>query len=616
VRFSASFFFFFLAFQLSAQLTDDSTKLVYGPHTVKFTSESMVKNNIEDRYSNPDTTVYLFEKYDIVDRTNRKYQSLGFLGSPLFDLSFDLPDQPGRTFGFNAYDRYWRSVYDIKYYDTKSPFMDVSVTLGGQRRSKIDFAYSRNVNEHWNLGFDLNRITADKQIGPEALGDRSVESASFDIYTHYENDEKPYSIAFSFTSLKHQVSDIGGVLVGENPTLADYFQYSTSETQLDDAQTIDKRTRIHVYHQYKLGSGFQVYHQLDLTNQEYAFTDFSTDDIGDKYANYYPQFLLNEDTTQERANFRSFVNEAGLKGDIKGAFYRFYIKRRSLTYDYKEAVESVKGENFVGTYLRFDWKDQFAVIGNGELSDEGAYLLKGQLKSELLTVSYTSVRSLPSFLVQSYSGNHHDWNNSFEPTFSNYLEGKLNVKWMGIELRPTASVKTINNFIYFNSDQEPEQVSSALLMNRAGASLAFNFFRTNADEHFRIENEAHVTQVSGAERNVMRLPSLLYSGRLFWRGLWFQNAVPVEVGGDVYFRTSYMGNQYTPVISQFYLQNDLNLDAYAAVDLFINMKIRSLRATFKWTHVNQQANNGYFATPYYPGQGAIFDFSVTWLFFD
>jgi len=616
VRFSASFFLLFLVLHLSAQLTDDSTKLVYGPHTVKRTNESLIKNNVDDRYSHPDTTVYLFEKYDIVDRMNRSHQSLGFLGSPLFDLTYGLPEEPGRTFGFSAYDNYWRSVDDIQYYDTKSPFMDVSVTLGGQRRSKIDFAYSRNVNEHWNLGFDLNRITADKQIGAEQLGDRSVESASFDIYTHYEHDEKPYSLAFSYTSLKHQVSDIGGVLVADDATRADYFQYSTSDTQLDDAQTIDQRNRLHLYHQYRLGSGFQLYHQADLTNQSYAFTDFSTDDTGDKYVNYYPQFLLNEDTTQERANFRSFVNEIGLKGDIKGAFYRFYVKRRALTYDYKEALEEARGENFIGTYLRFDWKDQFAVIGNGEVSDEGAYVLKSQLQSEVLAFSYTSMRALPSFMVQSYSGNHHEWTNDFKPTFSNYLEGKLFLKWMGIELTPSASIKTMSNFIYFTEEQAPAQVSSALLMNRVGGSLAFNFFRTNADEHFRIENQAHVMQVSGTERRVLRLPSLLYSGRLFWRGLWFQSAVPVEVGADVYVRTSYMGNQYSPVINQFYLQDELNLDAYTAVDAFINMKIRSLRATFKWTHINQRANDGYFATPFYPGQKAIFDFSVTWLFFD
>jgi hypothetical protein len=589
---------------------------VYGQHTVLYTNESFIKNNSENRYSNPDTTVYLFEKYDIVDRTNRRYQSLGFLGSPLYDLYFDLPDHPGRTFGFDGYDLYWKDINDIRYYDTKSPFMDVSVTLGGQRRSKIDFAYTRNVNEHWNLGFDMNRITADKQIGSEALGDRSVESASFDIYTHYENDEKPYSIAFSFTRLNHKVADIGGVLVGDNPNRADYFQYATSEIQLDNANTIDKRTRTHVFHQYKLGSGFQVYHQMDLTNQEYAFSDLSTDDTGDKYANYYPQFLLNEDTTQELATYRAFENEVGLKGDIKGAFYRFYLKRRALTYDHKERVEMTQAENYAGTYLRFDWKEKFAVIGNGELSDEGAYLLKGQIQSSLLAASYTSLRSLPDFLVQSYAGNHHAWENNFKPTFSNQIEGSLQLKWKSMEIVPMVNVKTITNYIYFSENQEPTQVESALLINKVGTSLSFNFFRTNVSEHFRFENEAFLTQISGAERDVIRVPTLLYSGRLFWRGLWFQNAVPVEVGGDVYYRTAYDGNQYTPVLGKFYLQNELNQEAYAAVDFFINMKIRNLRAALKWTHINQQANNGYFATPYYPGQRGIFDFSVTWLFFD
>lgn len=608
--------FLFIAGKALGQITDDSTKLVYGAHTTFFTNEHKVKNNVQDAYENPDTTVYKLELYDIVDRQDRRFQSLGFLGSPLHDLFLTVPDQPGRTFGFTGYNAYWRPADQIRYFDTRSPFFDVGVTLGGNRRSKIDIGFARNVNEHWNVGFNIHRITADKQIGSETIGDRATESSYFDLFTYYANDEKPYSIGFSLSRMKHQVADIGGILVAEDATRADYFQYNTSEVQLQDAVTVDLRNRWHLYHQYKLGSGLQVYHQLDFIRQEYAFTDYSTDGDVERFEAYYPDFLKNPDTTVERTNYQAFENEVGLKGTLKGVYYRFYAKRRSLVYNLKYQLEQDNNENYLGTYLRFDWKDRLSVTGRGEVSDEGAFLLRGDLASDWGNVSYRSSRVLPSYLVQRYEGNHHFWQNSFRAIFYNEVAGNLSIKWRSLELRPEASVKVINNFIYFDAQQQPDQLGSTLVMNQIGGQLAFNFLRSNEHEHFRVENGVSAQRIAGPDRNVVRIPAVLYTGRVFWRGLWFQNAVPVEIGSNVYFRTGYMGNQYTPVLSQFYLQNELPLETYTALDAFINMKIQNLRASIKWTHINQRANDGYFASPFFPAQASILDLTVQWLFFD
>ena len=596
-------------------IVDDSTKQVYGPKTVEMTNEDFIKNNIAIRYWHPDTTVYRKEKYDRVDASERQFQSLGFIGSPLFDLEYELSNKPGRTFGINGYDPYFKSVNEINYYNTKSPYIDMQVILGGSDRSKIDFEFSRNINAHWNVGFDINRITADKQIALQAQGDRSVESAAFDIYTHFYNKEKPYEIAFSYHSLNHQVADIGGVDVPDDPTIPDFYLYQDAETQLSDAASQDKRSRMHLFHQYKLGSGFQLYHQADLTNQEYRFTNDSNSGET-QYDSYYPQYLLNEDITSEQNSFSSFENEIGMKGDIQGAFYRFYLKRRALIYDQKYALETSIGETYAGTYLRFDWKDKFSVIGQGEVSNEGAYQLEGTLKSDLIKGSYTSQRALPSFILQNYSGNHHQWSNSFDPVFSNTIKGEMNLKWNVFELNPRVSVTTRSNHIYFNSSQVPEQIGSTLLINKIGGDVAINFFKFNDEEYFRLENSLTLSQVSGDASDVIRIPEFRGSGRLFWRGNWFQNAVPVEIGADLYYRTAYFGNQYDPVLAQYYINDELELQAYPAVDFFINMKIGNLRAYLKWNHINQQINDGYMATPYYPAQRTVFDLGVQWLFFD
>lgn len=603
-----------LASSASAQIVDDSTKLVYGPHTVLFTYENLIKNNFSDIYVNPDTLVYEMEKYNSVDRSNRRFQSLGFLGSPLFDLEYEAPSHPGRTMGFSGYDQYFKPLADIRYFDTKSPYMDVGVVLGGDNRTKIDFTFSRNINPHWNIGFDINRITADKQIGSDGQGDRATESSLFDIYVNYFNEEKPYGFAASITSMNHTVDNIGGVLIGtSDSTRADFFQYQESDVKLDEAPSQDSRRRYHVYQQFKLGSGFQLYHQMDYNTQQYQFKNDSTDS---KYDDFHTKFYLDSGLTRENTTYSDFTNEAGLKGGIKGAFYRFYLKRRELIYNPKGSLETTASETYAGTYLRFDWKERFSVSGLGELSNEGAYKLTGNLSSDLIKVSYTSQRALQSFLVQSYAGNHHNWNNDFSPLFTNELKGSLNISWNRFDFEPRVTLSTMSNLVYFNQNQEPQQQSSAIVLNKLGGRASMDFFRMNEDEYFRLENEVTALQYSGAGNGIIKTPNFRYAGRIFWRGLWFQNAVPVEVGADLFYRTSFKGQQYDPVITRYYIQEDLRLENYLAVDVFVNMKIRSLRAFVKWTHVNQQRNDGYMETPYYPGQKAIIDLGVQWLFFD
>ena len=611
----------FVGYVSVGQIVDDSTKNVYGAKTTLFTTEDRIKNNLANPYSHPDTTVYLREKYSRADASNRQFQHLGFLGSAIYDQRYGLNTESGRTSGFNSHDLYFKSVSDIKYFDTKSPFMDIGAVFGGDNRSKIDFVYSRNINENWNIGFDINRITADKQIAGAREGDRAIESISYDLYSHYKSKDERYEAALSYLNLKHDIAEIGGVFANPDSARINFFLYGDATTQLLDATSRDSRSRFHIYQQYKLGSGFQLYHQLNNTNQEYKFTDLSDTDAT-KYGLFYPNFHLNADTTREKSTFSSLVNEAGFKGDIKGAFYRFYVKYRSLIYNTKYTLEETAGETYAGAYLRFSWKDKFAVSGSGEVSNEGFYNLRGELSSDLLEFAYESSRSAPSYLLSHYEGNHHKWNNSFKPVLTNRLTAQINLKREWISFSPKVLLRTLNNYMYLNENQESVQTSDAIIINTVGGKIdleflkGWNLIKMKEHESFRFENEILVNRFSNKGRDFIRMPNIHYTGRLFWRGTWFQDAVPTEIGTNFYFRSSFRGNAYDPVISQFYLQNELKLQSYLAVDIFWNMKISNLTTFIKFTHVNQQNNDGYMSTPYFPGQQNITDLGIRWLFFD
>ena len=57
----------------------------------------------------------------------------------------------------------------------------------------------------------------------------------------------------------------------------------------------------------------------------------------------------------------------------------------------------------------------------------------------------------------------------------------------------------------------------------------------------------------------LRLPKFKYFVKLYYSDIWFDKKIPIELGTNLYFRSSYFANAFSPDIQQFYIQNHLNL---------------------------------------------------------
>lgn len=605
--------------QLVAQIVDDSTKLVYGPKTTQFTTEYNILNNTGD-YQAVDTSIYLFERQSMVDKSARRYQNLGSFGTALFPVFYTPPSRIGRSSGYTAYKPFAFNPSEVKYYDTKSPFIELFVDLGGGNRNIVDVAFSRNVNKDWNFGFDYRKITTDKQLARNGAGDRQVVGSSFVGYTHYKHAKIPYQLLVNFSVMNHDAIELGGVRYRSTDSLTiDLFEFPNALLRLEDAQTNVKERRLHLYHDYQLADQFQLYHKLDYLTEENTFKDFSGGGTGDYDAwdDFYPNFFIDEDSTYQRASFKSFENEAGIKGDLSSVFYRAYLKVRSVDFSYNyfdPGVESL--EKYIGGYARFKWRDKFSVIGEGEyLADGGLYFLKGALSSDLINLSYRTSKYRVPFIYNNYFGNNHEWSNAFDPVFTNTLKGNIKAVVKGIELIPTVSLTTYQNFLYFDRDRQARQETAAALVSSLGGHVNIRL-KNKKGEGWHLENEVITSQVTGNGSAAFRIPELFYNGRLFWRGNWFKDKVPIEFGLDTHARSSYFANTYAPETQQFYLQDEFEMPGYYKADLFVNMRLDKFFFSFKWSHIDQPADNGYFASPYYPGQPRVIDLIVKWMFFD
>ena len=615
-------FFFLITLLFSvitmAQIVDDSTRLVYGPNTTSFTTEFDLLNNT-GTYHSLDTSIYRFERQSYYAKSGRRYQDLGSFGTALFPIFYTPQESIGRTSGFNAYDAFAYQPSDLKYFDTKSPFIDLFVLLGGANRNIVKLGFSRNVNENWNLGFDLKKITTNKQLAPQNQTDRQVVGTSFTGYTHYKHPNVPYQIALHYSSMNHEFVELGGARPTSDSLRTDFFLFDNALVRLDDAQGNVKTVRWHAYQDYQIAKQFQLYHIFDYRRETNIYTDFTGSTAAggyDPYTDFYQDFLIDPDSTYERNVLTTLSNEAGIKGNISSAFYRFYARVRSVDWEYLFYRPGDKViETYLGGHIRFNWREKFAVTGNAEYLLGGEYKIGGTLTSDLISVNYQSMKYRVPFLFADYFGNHHEWHNNFSSVFSNQLEAQLNVKIKSFEVRPKVSLTSYNNFIYLDQDITPIQTNDPLLISSIGGDFNLRILNKKG-EGWNLENEVLATTVSGDDADKLRIPDIFYNGRFFWRGNWFKDLVPVEAGIDIHGRSSYFANAYAPEIQQFYLQDSQEVFGDVVTDLFVNMKVDKFFFSLKWNYFNQPQDDGYFVSPNFPGQRRVIDLTVRWMFFD
>lgn len=90
----------------------------------------------------------------------------------------------------------------------------------------------------------------------------------------------------------------------------------------------------------------------------------------------------------------------------------------------------------------------------------------------------------------------------------------------------------------------------------------------------------------------------------------------MQLGLDVRWQSAYFANDYDPITQQFFIQNSFEIPSYWTSDLFFVMKAQKLTISIKLKYLNQQKEQGYFATPLYPATRRMIDLGLRWHFYD
>lgn len=592
-------------------LLDDSTRQVYGPKTSFFYFERDLKRNRLQLYEQ-DTSLTNFHNYDPVAKGGWKYQDLGNIGSAAKPVYYEIPEMIGLRSGFQAYDLYYHDPIKRRYFDTKSPFTEMSAFFGGGNRNMLDLTFARNVNPRWNVGFELHTQRVRKTLNPVARDDHMAEQNAYSLHTNYRSENGKYWLLGSFSRMRHVVNEIGGIIPPEVDSTSLYFTYEDAKIWLHNSRARDLRQDYHVYHEYKLGNGLQLYHTLDRRNQNVVFeSNLNTDDklfLNDKRLN-------GQDTTRNISDFAEWRNEFGVKGSYKGFYYNAFTKIRNgrmespFFPDKKESFNEV----FIGGELIGKISEKWALSADGEYLIPGAFRIHGLFISPWLELEYTKALYKPTSQQQIYYGNHYRWENDFDNIGVDQVKGRIKLDFNKISLRPNLTINRVNNYVFFNEEKIATQATGEAFMFMPG--LIAN---VQVGKKFRWDSEVVFTEISGEGAKNFRIPQLYANTRFYFDGPMFNENVFVQLGIDVRYKSSYYADAYNPSFQQFYLQNSFDVYAYPVADLFLDFRINRTRVLFKYNHLNagMLSREGYFVTPDYTGYRSFLDLGITWYLFD
>jgi hypothetical protein len=603
-----------------SRIIDDTTRQVYGPTTTQVFLEETIFNN--QWISSPiDTVIRNFHRWPYLQRYSNLYQDLGNVGTAARPVYEPVPSAIGVTSGFNAYNLYW-DAGSVKHYNTRSPYSNMKIIVGGKGRALTNVTYTRNINPRWNFGFDYNGIFIDKQVQRQGKGDRNVKSNYYDIFMSYSSKDSSYTALGSFRRMYHRVAEYGGVKTAEDYSYSDLFQ-DNAQPWLTQAESNDLRRNYHLYHQYKVGSALQVYHRFDSDRQRNKFNDNYASEVNKDY--FDPVLLVDSAQTRDETNFNTIRNELGIKGNLLKLFYNGYVTVRNYDMIYKYFNDEVnysptRGDEFyVGGRMALKLDSLVEVRGLLETMLDDRYRLEGSITTKWFTAYLRRSVASPSFLQQAYRGNHDEWVNNFGTVESSEAGGSIIYRSQWLDLHPGLRLSTFRNYVYFrkgdfDSDQTVLPVQTSGYQTMASPEI---FMAVKPLKNTRLSGRAIYTRMLENADNAMQVPELFVNAQLAYANIWVHGNFDFQVGADVHWRSAYFAYGYDPVIQQFYTQREVIAPEFPIVDVFLNAKIIRGRIFLKYNNVIKLFSKyGNVPTPFYPGVVNVFDFGFDWVFFD
>lgn len=653
---------------LSMDSRPDSTstkKKKFVPTDIRAWTVDETYGNISDTYV--DTLHHMFMNTDLPEGIRGHYNSLGNVGSPRLSRIFmERSITPDFMF-VEPFDMFFIDTDNFRFYNTKSPFMNVTYNWNGSKNTGSDHVkatFTNNAGKKFNFGGIFDYIYGQGYYDSQSTSYMNASAwASFiadkyDFHFYYQHN-------FMKTAENGGIEDEGYITNPENMSR----EFTSNDIPTNLTKTWNRQEHDIVFFNHHYNIGFYREEELDSTTTKEVFVPVSkifhtlklqnmmrNNRAHQETQNYHSYTYLPGDSTEDRLKqfyIRNLVGLSLCEGFNKWAVfgvnayvgfdYNRIMLPDSTQYGgyYTNTTGKIGKQYFTehnvvvggqiirsqGNTVHYNLDAEFTVAG----TDIGQFEIDGHAEVNIPILRDTAQVALnayvknigPSFYFDHYHGKHAWWDNGFDNELRQRIEGVIDIPHTQTTI--TVGVENIKNFSYFqntgimlNANTNNPIVSNNVSSMQCGDNI--QIVSANLRQNFKLgilhwEND--VTYQTCSHTDVLPLPTVSLYTNLY---LQFKIAkvLKTEFGADMKYFTRYYAPDYSPVIGMFMNQNSLKkvkIGNYPMFSVYANFDLKRTRFYVMYHHANQ-SDGHYFWGPGYPMNPASIRFGLSWNFYD
>lgn len=576
---------------------------------------------INSAYQHVDTTVQVdqFDGFIVPNGDAFGLLPMSNFGHVTQRLFFKSDTSHLSDFYFGEGERTFKNIKDLPYYDVKSPISDMRFITGYNRGQDFRMHFSQNLGSRWNYYGSYNRTNS--------LGDYSsnlVLRDDFQLTSHYTNPNRRFQVLGAFQFNRIKLTENGGIT-----NLAEFTenQVPNRESVLINLPSASRNvTRSDMYRvnafsrqQYSLfvnKRDFRVtaFHDVEFQNKSFAFNTSNT--------TFFPAFTLGP-ITADTLRSNQWTQKAGVslgKTDASGrrqelrafAFYHFQNLGSELFNSYQEAIGLGYEANFQNEsdLLYFTSTGALNTIGNLAGSMLSGQLRLGKATSWHAKGDLVISGKTPNLFWQNYRSNFYNWlNTDLDPIRTQKIGFSGN---FGKVFHLGYTLTNLQNWMYLDTLSLPFQATNDAQIQEVAICTSTNLGK------WTVENQLRFQAVTGmGDYAYIRLPELLYRGKLFYNYSILKGVLFGQLGLDVTYFSKYQALTYNPALAQFHLQDGDEIGDFIYAHFFASAQLKSFQFFVRIENLTGGVfAYDYFAAPAYPLPDRFVRVGFNWRFFN
>ena len=610
--------------------------------TLSIVDYKIISHNRDTTYLDTALTIQKEYTHNYIRRDDFELMPFSNIGRPYNSLGVDFErNKLYPLLGAKAKHFNYLEIEDMKYFSVATPATELFFKTTLEQGQLLDANVAINTSKQFNFSISYKGF---RSLGKYIFD--QVESGNFRTTANYTTRNGRYRLMAHITNQQIESQENGGITQKE-------LQFESGDPEFRDRSRLDvffrnavnklNGIRYYLDHQYQLlrskrdssvvpRTALSLGHRFHYETKFYQFEQEAQN-------NYFGDAFI--EPINDQARLKTMFNQANATfsnktlGELTGYInlYNYNYFFNSVLVTPEETIPNqLKGEEVSvgGIYQKtiggFNLYGNIGYTISGELSENVTDISAGYRINENHRISaglHISSR-LPDFNFLLYQSDYENFNwynlERFDKERVYSLQFNLESQVWG---NVSAKYTTIDNYSYFTSTASQDEID-------LGQENAFvrPFQEGNSVNHLKIKytkelrwrkwalNNTLMYQNVTQSSDVLNVPAFVTRNTLYYSDEVFKRAMFLQTGITFKYFTPYNMNAYSPLLAEFYVQNNEKLGGYPMFDYFINAKVRTMRIYFKLEHFNSALTGfNFYSAPNYPYRDFVIRFGLIWNFF-